>query len=136
MIAVVCAVASLAFLGVRNARLAERENAMVEAGLRLRNLLAAEPTAVIAMGDRAGAVGELLPNRLIQPEGLVMDKAYLVDYLRRSKSIIDIIRRYSVDYYVATPARPGGLGCYVTREPETAGEDSFQLTSRLCAPLI
>jgi hypothetical protein len=130
-----CALASLAFVGVRNARLAMHENAMVEAGLRLRDLLAAEPDAVIAMGDRAGAVGELLPNRLIQLEGLVMDKAYLT-YLRQSTSLTDIFRRYGVDYYVATAARSDGAGCFVTSEPEKAGADSFHLSSRLCAPVV
>jgi hypothetical protein len=76
----------------------------------------------------------VLPNRVIQLEGLVMDKAFL-GYLRHATSIMDVLKRYGVDY-VATGPRVQAESCYLTSEPSQAGDDSFKLKSRVCAPVV
>jgi hypothetical protein len=131
----ICALACVSLVGVRDSRLAYHQGALVEAARRLQRLFADDPRAVIAMGDRAGAVGQALPNRLIQLEGLVMDREYLETF-RRAQSISDVLDRYGVDYYIATGARLESDGCYTTWEPSQAGADSFRLESHVCAPVV
>lgn len=133
--AVACAVGSLVLVGFRNSRMAEHQGALVEAAQRLQRLFANEPDATIAMGDRAGAVGQALPNRLIQLEGLVMDSDYLTG-LRHSGSIMEILKRYNVHYYIATTSSRNDDGCYTTWEPSQSRGDSFKLQSRVCAPVV
>jgi hypothetical protein len=115
--------------------MAEHQGALVQAAQRLQLLFAKQPDAVIAMGDRAGSVGQLLPNRLIQLEGLVMDSKFL-ENLHHSKSIAELLKKYDVHYYVATGSRRNDDGCYTTWEPSQSRGDSFKLESRLCAPVV
>jgi hypothetical protein len=131
----ICAFGCVALIGVRNSRLAYHQGALVDAARRMQSFFASDPRAVIAMGDRAGAVGQALPNRLIQLEGLVMDHAYL-EAFRSARSLSDVFDHYHVDYYIATGARRESDGCYTTWEPSQAGRDSFRLESHICAPVV
>jgi hypothetical protein len=66
------ALAATAFVLVpfRDELYARRQAPLVEAARLLKDRFAGDGSAVFAMGDRAGAVGELLPNRLIPPLGI------------------------------------------------------------------
>ena len=83
-----------------------------------------------AMGDRAGTVGYLLPDPLIQLEGLVMDKAYLKNVCAR-RNLIDVLRDYHVNYYVSTNPELTG-SCYRFVEPAKAGPASPKMHGELC----
>ena len=115
----------------RNAHEAARESSMVRAALELRSRLADQPEAVLAMGDRAGAVGEYLPNRVVQLEGLVMDKRFL-DSLHTAHSILPLLRQYGVTYYIATNPRLRDDGCFATVEPAQSKGDSPRVETTIC----
>lgn len=83
-----------------------------------------------AMGDRAGTVGYLLPDPLVQLEGLVMDKAYL-NNVRARRDLIEVLREYHVNYYVSTNPEPTG-SCYRFVEPSKAGPYSPKMQGQLC----
>ena len=85
-----------------------------------------------AMGDRAGVVGYLIDEPLIQLEGLVMDKGFL-DNIKKQRELADVLREYNVRYYVATRASLGADGCYSVKEPWQAGPDSPAMHDRICA---
>jgi len=87
------------------------------------------------MGDRAGAVGEYLPNRLVQLEGLVMDRHFL-DSLRRADSILPVLKEYGVSYYVATNPVPGANGCFITTEPAQSKGYSHRVRTTLCQKIV
>lgn len=55
---------------------------------------------VIAMGDRAGIVSYLIENPVVQTEGLVMDKDFLMK-IKAEQPVIDILKEYDVRYYIS-----------------------------------
>lgn len=85
-----------------------------------------------AMGDRAGIVGYLLPNSLIQLEGLVMDKSYL-ENIRQERNLITVLRAYGIRYYITTDNITQSDGCFLAVEPARAGEDSAKMYGSLCS---
>lgn len=95
-----------------------------------------EHPGTYAMGDRAGAVGYLANQPLIQLEGLMMDSAYL-NRLQASEPLSEVLHDYGVTYYVTwlnvAPAPPG---CADLREPSQAGPSSQVLSGRICAAPI
>lgn len=100
-----------------------------------------------AMGDRAGIVGALIDQPLVQTEGLVMNKEFLA-HIRNQDDIVDTLRRYGVRYYVATTGYradvatavgygpPVIAGCFQVREPALAGPGSPKMRGRLCFPPV
>ncbi len=85
---------------------------------------------IYAMGDRSGTVGYLLPSRLIQLEGLTMDRAYL-QRLRTQPSLQAMLHEYKVRYYISANAVVEN-GCYLVREPAQAGPDSARMSGAFC----
>jgi hypothetical protein len=127
---------ALVGMGFRDEREARRRQANIFAAQKLQQLLVHDPHAVLAMGDRAGIFGELLPNnRLVQLEGLVMDMQFLRK-MRSASSIVPILREYGVDYYIATNPRTESKGCFTTWEPYRSNGDSFKVESKICAPVV
>ncbi len=85
---------------------------------------------VYAMGDRAGRVGYLLPDPVIQTEGLMMDREYL-EYVRRQRPLRETLAHYKVRYYIATAYQPF-TGCFMANEPAKAGPNSAHMRSEFC----
>jgi hypothetical protein len=86
-----------------------------------------------AMGDRAGRVGFLVPNRVLQLEGLVGTREFLAN-IRDQADLLDVLRRHGVRYYIGTRMPEEG-GCHTALEPKTkqAGAKSPRMTGRFCA---
>jgi hypothetical protein len=85
---------------------------------------------VYGMGDRAGAPGYLLPDPLVQLEGLVMDKAFLAN-IRAQRPLQGVLHDYGVRYYVATNPDLQD-GCWHAAEPLQAGPDSPRMRGTFC----
>ncbi len=85
-----------------------------------------------AMGDRAGRVAYLMPNPILQTEGLMMDRPYL-ELLRRQTPLREVLARYHVRYYVGTAYDPF-TGCFQANEPAKAGPRSAHLRAQFCEP--
>ncbi len=97
------------------------------------------PPGVYAMGDRAGLLAYLLPEPLVQTEGLTMDRQFL-ELIRNRTALLAALRQYGVRYYVATvydaaedPAHRTD-GCFHAVEPWQAGPDSPHMAATLCQP--
>ena len=87
-----------------------------------------------AMGDRAGRVAFLIPDPVIQTEGLMMDRPYL-SFIRSQASLRTVLAHYDVRYYVATAYEPFS-GCFQASEPAKAGSGSAHMRAEFCeAPL-
>lgn len=86
-----------------------------------------------AMGDRSGMVAYLLPDPLVQTEGLVMDRDFLND-IRRQLPLRTVLRQYGVRYYIATTYPPYTMGCFHAVEPQQAGRDSPHMSAEFCGP--
>ena len=86
---------------------------------------------VYAMGDRAGNVGILVDQPIVQMEGLMMDKAFLSN-IRRQRELHDVLRDYGVRYYIATnPTRVGH--CFRATEPMKAGPTAPVMQGDFCS---
>jgi len=97
------------------------QNTIYEAALRIADF-ADEHPGTYAMGDRAGLVGFLLEDPVIQLEGLVMDRKFLQNISAR-RDLVDVLEEYEVDYYIATNPTPVA-GRYEECEPSQAGPNS------------
>jgi hypothetical protein len=91
----------------------------------------AQHEGLYAMGDRAGAVGYLASQPVLQTEGLMMDAQYL-DNIRKKRDLLEVLRGYGVRYYISTRAVMSSDGCWVVKEPFQAGPDSPAMIGRLC----
>lgn len=87
-------------------------------------------SGVYAMGDRAGITGWLIPDPVIQLEGLVMDKPF-INLIRRQTDLSQVLDEYNVRYYIATNPRREGK-CYFVDEPSEAGPDSAHMHGEIC----
>lgn len=87
---------------------------------------------IYAMGDRAGRVAYLMPDPILQTEGLMMDRPYL-ELLKRQTPLREVLARYNVNYYVATAYDPFS-GCFEANEPAKAGPHSAHLRAEFCEP--
>ncbi len=85
---------------------------------------------IYAMGDRAGRVAYLMPNPILQTEGLMMDRPYL-DLLQQQLPLRDVLAKYNVRYYVGTAYDPFS-GCFEAIEPAKAGPHSAHLHAEFC----
>jgi hypothetical protein len=84
-----------------------------------------------AMGDRSGMVAYLLPEPLIQTEGLVMDRTFLTN-IQRELPLRAALAQYGVRYYVATSYPPYAKNCFHAVEPWQAGPASPHMTADFC----
>jgi hypothetical protein len=100
----------------------------------VRNFAASHP-GVYAMGDRSGMVAYLLPQPLVQTEGLVMDPNFLSD-IRQQRPLRDTLAQYGVRYYIATSYPPYPTGCFPAVEPQQAGPASPHMTANFCEPPV
>jgi len=101
------------------------------ASLEIQEFAKSHP-GIYAMGDRAGRVGYLIPNPVIQTEGLMMDRDYL-RYVERQTPLREILARYNVRYYIATAYEPYS-GCFQAVEPAKAGPSSAKMRAVFCRP--
>jgi hypothetical protein len=88
-----------------------------------------------AMGDRAGAVGLVLPYPVFQLEGLVEDR-HLLERIRAHAPLRNVLKEYGVNYYVASGPEKNG-SCYSVSEPAKGGPSSPKMTGEFCeAPVF
>lgn len=85
---------------------------------------------IYAMGDRAGRVAALMPDPILQTEGLMMDRPYL-ELIRHQTPLRQVLAQYHVRYYVATAYDPF-TGCFNANEPSKAGPRSIHLRGQFC----
>ena len=94
-----------------------------------------------AMGDRAGMFAITTPNRVLQTEGLVMDRRYL-EHIRRQEDLRSVLSSYGVNYYVAFVFDRNyetqlGPQCFHALEPSIAGPSALRMRTDFCeAPLL
>ncbi len=109
-----------------------------QAAVDVRDFAVTHP-GVYAMGDRAGMLAYLLPQPLVQTEGLVMDRDFL-RHVERQDDLWQTLALYKVRYYIGTswddePAYRDG--CFRAVEPVMAGADSPHMHGVICeAPLL
>lgn len=103
---------------------------LLEVADDVRDFAATHP-GTYAMGDRSGMVGYLLPDPMVQTEGLVMDRDFL-NYIRRRAPLRDALKRYGVRYYIATTYPPYASGCFLAIEPLQAGPASPHMSAEFC----
>jgi hypothetical protein len=89
---------------------------------------------IYAMGDRSGITGYLLPDPLIQTEGLVMDRPFL-NRIRERQPLLAALAAYRVRYYIANGLAPL-TGCFYAVEPMQAGPASPHMLAKLCFPPV
>ncbi len=87
---------------------------------------------VYAMGDRSGMVAYLMPYKVIQTEGLMMDKTFL-EHIHHQDPLLPTLAGYGVHYYVGTAWQPY-TGCFHAVEPFQAGKTSAHMEGDLCMP--
>jgi hypothetical protein len=86
------------------------------------------------MGDRAGMAGYLIPAPIIQTEGLMMDKRFLIS-IRNRTPLRTALNQYHVRYYIATTPEPYS-GCFHAVEPKQAGPQSPKMEGDFCQPPV
>ena len=101
------------------------------ASLEIQQFARTHP-GVYAMGDRAGRVAYLIPDPVIQTEGLMMDRNYL-NYVRDQTPLRETLAHYNVRYYIGTAAEPF-TGCFEANEPAKAGPHSAHMRAEFCDP--
>jgi hypothetical protein len=84
-----------------------------------------------AMGDRAGLVAYLLPEPMVQTEGLMMDRKFL-ENIRRQLPLRGVLGEYGVRYYIGTSYEPHATACFQAVEPLQAGPESPHMTGEFC----
>jgi hypothetical protein len=99
------------------------------AAVDIRNFALTHP-GTYAMGDRSGMVGYLLPNPLVQTEGLVMDRPFLT-FIQHQVPLADALAPYHVAYYIASSRAPIA-GCFHALEPVQAGPTSPKMSAEIC----
>jgi hypothetical protein len=90
----------------------------------------AEHAGVYAIGDRAGLAAYLMGQPVVQLEGLVEDKDFLMRIASQER-LVQVLHQMKVDYYVSTRQTPDGP-CVRVREPAQAGTSSPVMTARIC----
>jgi hypothetical protein len=108
----------------------------VESALFLADFASTHPGRY-AMGDRAGFASLVLPYPLVQLEGLVMDRQFLL-HIQRQDNLLDVLHEYRVNYYVGTAydARAFASGCFSASEPYQAGKSAPHMRYSFCAPPV
>jgi hypothetical protein len=110
-------------------RWTKQQKDIYEASIEIQQFATTHP-GTYAMGDRAGRVAYLIPDPVIQTEGLMMDRDYL-DYIRRETPLRKTLAHYEVRYYIATAYKPF-QGCFQAVEPAKAGPSSAHMRDKFC----
>jgi hypothetical protein len=110
-------------------RWTKQQTDIYDASVEIQKFATTHP-GTYAMGDRAGRVAYLIPDPVIQTEGLMMDRSYL-EYIRRQTPLRDTLAHYNVRYYVATAYEPF-QGCFRANEPAKAGPTSAHMRDVFC----
>jgi hypothetical protein len=130
----ILAIAALVGVAVAKTTPAQQrlEYGMADASLRVA-AFAERHDGRLAMGDRAGRVGFLVPHRVLQLEGLVGSRDFL-ESIRAQSDLVAVLRERGVRYYVGTQMERIG-SCHVGEEPKPAqaGAKSPRMTGRFCA---
>lgn len=87
---------------------------------------------VYAMGDRAGSVGYLLRDPVVQTEGLVMDREFL-ESVRQELPLERVLARYGTRYYVGNARRPVGQ-CFDASGAGASGHPFAASAGTFCGP--
>lgn len=106
-------------------------NSIYSSSVKIAEKFANATEDVFAMGDRAGIVGYLLKNPVIHLEGIVMDRKFL-QFIKKEENLLNVLKTYNVNYYIATNPEPISNGCYEFVEPRKAGNDSRKMRAVLC----
>ena len=106
-----------------------QDQEIYQTAVDLQNFAASHP-GTYAMGDRAGKIAYLLPDPVIQLEGLVMDRSFL-GYIKRQSPLRPVLKHYGVRYYIATSRTPL-TGCFHSVEPAEAGPNSSRMEGTFC----
>ncbi|MCU1323884.1 MAG: hypothetical protein JWM43_3533 [Acidobacteriaceae bacterium] len=99
------------------------------ASVEIQQFALAHP-GIYAMGDRAGRVAYLIPNPVVQTEGLMMNREYL-RFIEHETPLRETLAHYKVRYYVATAYEPFS-GCFQAVEPAKAGPESSHMRAEFC----
>jgi hypothetical protein len=99
------------------------------ASLEIQEFATRHP-GIYAMGDRAGRVAYLIPDPVVQTEGLMMDREYL-RYVEKQTPLREVLKHYNVRYYIATAYDPF-QGCFEAAEPAKAGPTSAHMRAEFC----
>ncbi len=112
-----------------------------DAAVQLQSFARSHP-GVYAMGDRAGMVGYLLPDPLVQTEGLMMDTHYLL-HLQHQDDLLTTLHSYGVGYYIVSERRAPTQfekqregSCFLAEEPYVTGPAALHMRATLCAPPV
>jgi hypothetical protein len=103
---------------------------LLEVAEGVRDFAASHP-GVYGMGDRSGMVGYLLPQPMVQTEGLVMDRRFL-ENIQQQRPLRDAVKQYGVRYYIGTTYPPFTAGCFHAVEPWQAGPGSPHMQADFC----
>jgi len=115
------------------ARPAER-NTIYTASMEIADFAETHP-GIYAMGDRAGLVGFLLDQPVLHLEGLVANRQFL-SHIARERDLIEVLREYKVQYYIATNPEAKGENCWSFAEPHRPGPRAPRMRGQLCAAPI
>ncbi len=127
--AVVALLVSAVFAALGLTRWRRQQVDIYDASLQIAQFAQTHP-GVYAMGDRAGRVAYLMPDPILQTEGLMMDRPYL-ELIKRQTPLRDVLAQYNVRYYVATAYDPFA-GCFEANEPAKAGPHSAHMRAEFC----
>ena len=102
---------------------------ILESSAKVANFMDEHP-GVWMMGDQAGTTGYLSHQPIIQTEGLVMDRDFLVA-MRQGTPLRTIVERYHARYYAFFGAAAPD-GCFHLAEPANAGPTSPRMRGVAC----
>jgi hypothetical protein len=106
-------------------------NSIYSSSVKIAEKFANATNDIFAMGDRAGMVGYLLKHPIVHLEGIVMDKKFL-QFIKKEENLLNVLKTYNVNYYIATNPEPISNGCYEFVEPRKAGNYSMKMRAVLC----
>ncbi len=127
--AVTACLVLLVFVSLGLMRWRRQQTDIYDASVEIQTF-AAIHLGTYAMGDRAGRVAALIPNPIIQTEGLMMDRPFL-ELVAAQTPLRDVLTRYHADYYIGTAYEPY-TGCFQATEPAKAGPQSAKMRATFC----
>ncbi len=119
----------LVFVSLGVMRWRRQQTDIYAASVEIQNFAATHP-GTYAMGDRAGRVAALIPDPVLQTEGLMMDRDFLQLVAARTP-LRDVLARYHAQYYIGTAYEPYS-GCFEAAEPAKAGPTSAKMRAEFC----
>lgn len=106
---------------------------LLNVALKIKDFAAAHP-GIYAMGDRAGIVSFLLPDPLIQLEGLVSDES-MIENISAQRDLREALLSYGVNYYISSLSTKID-SCVDVSEPSQPGPFAPRMRMRLCEESI